>query len=916
MARWRRVVARFRSLIRSNRIEQELAREVASHLTLLADDFESRGMSPEEARIAAKRAYGGVEQAKQAHRDERSLLWIEQTLQDLRHAGRTLSRSPGFMFVAIATIALGVGVNTTLFTAYNAVALKPLPVASADSVVRLRRTLQSGFIGDNQYLFSYPEYSNLRDRQTVFQSVIAATGPVKILIAATGEDSHGNNQWKPAVAQIVSGSYFGALGITPEIGRLFTSEKDPASDGGPVVVLSYAYWMRAYRGDPQVLGSTVKIGNAAFTIIGVTPRTFTGTSLYPQVPDLWAPVSMQQQLVPGQDWLHNPSDFEFQVLARLDHGIAAKRAQAETDAMVRQFDAGYTMRDRTLSVALERTAFFGNTNDIRFQAGVGAMMVIFAMVLLVACANVTNMLVARGAARQKEISVRLALGASRSRVVRHLLTESMLLALGGGVAGLALAVAASKLLWVALNQILVRQLGSDFVLSLNLSPDGHVLIYALGLSLATGFMFGVSPALQFTKPDLNTSLKDDNTSFGRGVSRSRLRGVLIGSQVAISMMLLSSAGLLIRGLVRSQAAEPGFETHHVYLLRADYGDAPVKAAVALHRMADWLKTVPEIASVSYGTAPMMGTWTPPIFVRNRAVLEGSSEARTLASYASGNYLNTLGITLLRGRNFTAQESATGASVAVISASTARLFWPNDDPLGKHFQLDLHFDSKLTEFEVIGIARDVRFTNLTRIDPSHVYLATDPASIYPIFFSIRGDQQTALAAIWSRLRAFDRNIFPSISLWNVETMLLNPQRTLARALAMLAVMLALLALSLAGIGIYGVMAYVVSQRTPEIGVRIALGATKGRILRDIGIKGLQPVVIGMVAGLGGGAALSLVLHRTLAFPGSIDFLYGVSFYDPATFIGITLFLAVVSLTASLGPALKAIAVDPLVALRYE
>jgi putative ABC transport system permease protein len=313
---------------------------------------------------------------------------------------------------------------------------------------------------------------------------------------------------------------------------------------------------------------------------------------------------------------------------------------------------------------------------------------------------------------------------------------------------------------------------------------------------------------------------------------------------------------------------------------------------------------------------MMGTWTPPIFVTNRGAREGSSEARTLASYASDNYLNTLGITLLQGRNFTPQESASGAHVAVISASTARLFWPNGDPLGKHFQLDLHFDGKRTAFEVIGIARDVRFTNLTRIDPSHVYLATDPALIYPVFFSVRGNQQTALAAVWRRLRSFDADILPSISLWNVETMLLNPQRTLARALAMLAAILALLALSLAGIGIYGVMGYVVSQRTQEIGVRIALGATPGRILRGISIEGLRPVVIGMAAGLAGGAALSLVLHRTLAFPGSIDFLYGVSFYDPATFIVITVFLVVVTLTASLGPAVKAIAVDPLVALRYE
>jgi len=538
MLRLRRFLARLRNLFRNNCAEAELAREVASHLVLLADDFERQGMSPDDARRAAKRAYGGVEQAKQAHRDERSLLWLEHAMQDLRHAGRALVHSPGFTLVAIATIALGVGVNTTLFSAYNAVALKPLPVADANRVVRLERTLQSHFIGENQYAFSYPEYVNLRDHQNTFQSVVAASWPMQVLASAPDEGPGSTIQFHPAQAQIVSGNYFGALGISAMLGRFFGPDEDRAPGGNPVVVLSHAYWQRRYRGDPHVLGRVIRLNNAAFTITGIAPREFTGTSLNPQVPDLWALVSMQKQLIPGQDWLHKPTDFEFQVLARLDPGIAMKQAEAETDALVRQFAATYVWKDRTLSVALQPTAFFGNTDDPRFRAGIGAVMVIFALVLLVACANVTNMLVARGAARQKEISIRIALGASRARVVRLLLTESMLLALGGGTAGLALAMAAGKLLWVALDQILVRQLGSDFVLSLNISPDARVLTYALGLSLATGFIFGLSPALQFTRPDLNTSLKDENTSFGCGVARQRLRGLLIGGQVAVSMLLL------------------------------------------------------------------------------------------------------------------------------------------------------------------------------------------------------------------------------------------------------------------------------------------------------------------------------------------------------------------------------------------
>ena len=916
MFRFRRLLAKLGNLFGKNRAEQDLAREVESHLVLIADELERRGMSPEEARLAAKRSYGGVEQAKQAYRDEHYLSWLEHTVQDLRHAVRALARSPGFTLVAIVTIALGVGVNTTLFTAYNAVALKPLPVADASSVVRARRMLESHSIGENQYAFSYPEYTNLRDHQNAFQSVVAASWPVRVLASGTHEASGSANQFRPAQAQIVSSNYFGALGIDAKLGRVFGPSDDGGPGGNPVVVLSYPYWERLYSGDSQALGSALRLGNTMFTIIGIAPPEFTGTSLNPQVPDLWVPVSMQQQLVPGQDWLHKPTDFEFQVMARLTPGISMKRAEKETDALVRDFAATYVWHDHTLSVALERTAFFGNTDDPRFRAGVGAVMVIFALVLLVACANVTNMLVARGAARQKEISVRLALGASRARVVRHLLTESMLLALGGGVAGLALATAAGKLLWIALDQILVRQLGSDFVLSLKINPDARVLAYALGLSLVTGFIFGLSPALQFTKPDLNTSLKDESTSFGRGVNRSRLRGFLIAGQVAASMLLLSSAGLLIRGLARSQAAEPGFETHRIYLVRGDYGDDPVQAAAAFHHMADWLKTLPEVENVSYGTAPMMGTWTLPITIKKSDASGGSIQDRTLAGYASDNLLNTLGIGLLRGRNFTSRESDTGAHVAVISASTARLFWPNKDPLGKRFQLDVHFDGKLTEFEIIGIAKDVRFANLTRVDPARVYLAADPTLIHPIFVSFRGDQQTALSTVRMRMRTYDSDLLARVSFWNVETMLLGPQRTLARALATLAAILALLALVLAGIGIYGVMTYVVSQRTQEIGIRIALGASAGRVLQRIAVEGLRPVLAGMVVGLAAGASLSLLLHRTLAFPGSIDFLYGVDFYDPFTFLAIAVFLILVSIMASLGPALKAIKVDPLVALRYE
>ncbi|HKF48734.1 MAG TPA: ABC transporter permease [Terracidiphilus sp.] len=913
MTNWRSLLAKFRASANRRGAEEDAAREIASHLALIEEEYERRGLTREQARLAARRTLGGAEQAHQLHRDARVFLWLEQTLQDLRHACRALLRSPGFTLVAIATLALGVGVNTTLFTAYNAVALKPLPVADAGRVVRLERLFESRSSGDFQYAFSYPEYENLRDHESNFASTVATSWPIRLLVSPDGQRSSAPIS---AQGQLVSGNYFGGLGIGAAIGRVFGPDEDRAPGANPVAVLSHAFWQRQFHADPQAIGRILEINGFAFTIIGVTPASFTGTSLNPQVPDLWAPIAMQQQFVPGQYWLRTPTDFAFQVLARLQPGVAMRQAEAETDTLVRQFATSYTTRDRTLAVKLQATSFLGNTEDINFRAGMAGMMAVFFLVLLVACANVTNMLLARGAARQREISVRMALGASRMRVIRHLLTESVLLSLAGGAAGLGLAVAAGKLLWIAMNEILIRQQGADFVFSLNFSPDWRVLVYVFVLCLATGIIFGLSPALQITRRDLSSSLKDDTTSFGHGVSRSRLRSLLIGGQVAVSMLLLTSAGLLVRGLARSQHADPGFATRSVYLMRADFGDDPARASVSFHRMLDWLGRQPEVRDVGYGTAPMLGTWTPRIVIRHSGSVAGEVEGRTLASFASDHYLDSLGIPLLRGRNFTPQESAAGTPVAIISAATARQFWPGEDPIGKRFRLDLKFDGKLTEYSVIGIARDVRFANLTRIDPAHVYFPPDPAVDHPVLISLRGDPQSSLRTLWSGLRDYDPAVLPSIRLWNMETMVVSMQRTLSRSLAALAGILALLSLTLAGIGIYGVMAYVVSQRTREIGLRIALGATPARVVRSVAVEGLRPVLAGMAIGLAGGAAASLLLHSTLALPGSLDFLYGVRFYDPITFLAITSFLVLISIVASLVPSVRAVRVDPVQALRYE
>ena len=331
---------------------------------------------------------------------------------------------------------------------------------------------------------------------------------------------------------------------------------------------------------------------------------------------------------------------------------------------------------------------------------------------------------------------------------------------------------------------------------------------------------------------------------------------------------------------------------------------------------DALATVSEIESFASGTSPMLNTWTPPIIIKNTGALQGELHDRTLASYASDTYLATLGIPLIGGRDFTAQEAATGAHVSIISGSTARRFWPGKEPIGEHFQLDEQFDGKLSEYEVMGIARDVRFSNLTRFDPAHVYLATNAADLNPTLISFRGDPRNALSAVFHAVEQADRNLLPNLSLWNVDATLVAPRRSMAQVLAAFAAILAFLALSLAGVGIYGVMAYIVSQRTQEIGVRMAMGATPGRVLRGVVLPGLLPVALGPCIGTACGAGMSWFLHSTLASPETNDFLYGVSYYDPWTFAGLWCFLALVAFLASLVPAVCALKVDPAIALRYE
>ncbi len=844
--------------------------------------------------------------------------------QDLRYGLRMLAKSPGFTAVAVLTLALGIGVNTALFTAYNAVALKLLPVDDPGRVVRLTRWFASGSTGDIQRAFSYPEYRYYRDHSRVFSGLIATTFSARVaaILPRQGGGS-GASQAEFVQAQFVSGNYFSTLGIEAPLGRMFRPEEDQTQGAHPVAVLSYPFWQRRFAADSRVLGKTISINGTAFTIIGVASNDFIGTGAPPEVPDLWAPLAMQAALEPGRDWLNNASEARLQILGRLAPGVALKQARAEIAVLASQVGKLYPAKDRTITVTLKPATYFGDTDDPRFQAFVGLLMVIVGMVLMIACANLANMLLARAVGRRKEIGVRLALGSSRARLIRLLLTESTLLALLGGATGFVLCVWAGDLLRTAIGEVIREVFHGGTGVTLRMSPDIRVFIYTLAVSLVTGVLFGLSPALQASRTDLSLALKAEDAAMNLRFARSHLRGVLVAGQVAVSLVLLTCAGLLLRGLLIARTADPGYETRSVFVLGLDFGNDPAKARTLKQRVIDRLESLNEVKSVAEaGWVPMLGTFTRPMKVEGSHAAPRTRPAQVLANPVSPSYFQTLGIPIVRGRDMTLPESDQGESVVIVSESTARRFWPGEDPIGKRLKLDLDFSGRFaTELQIIGVAKDARNAHLSRVDPAYLYL---PLHLHrggrqfgtAMLVRTEGDPRRAPAAIRAGLETVDKSLLPGLWMTSLEQGPLRAERFITQVSSAFAACLGLLALALASVGIYGVMAYTVSQRTREIGVRMALGARRSDVFRLVLGQGMIPVAVGALVGLAGSGGVSAVLSAVLVFPGSPDLLFGVSSVDPIAYGAVCGFLAVVAGLASYIPARRATKVDPMVALRYE
>jgi predicted permease len=821
---------------------------------------------------------------------------METVWQDLRYGVRTLWKSPGFTLVSIVVLALGIGANTTIFSVVNALLLRPpAGVRSPARMVLLGRTMD----GQDFDTFTYPDYVDYRDQSTVFAGVSAFFDTP--LHLSTGSDA------LRVPGTLVSGNYFEVLGADAARGRTLRPEDDREPGAHPVAVISDGLWRRRFGADPNVVGQNVSLNGQPFTVVGIARPAFVGTET-DHASDVWLPLAMYRQAIPDHFADTNPLTERqatwLSAFARLKDNVRPAQAQAELDTIAHRLADAYPESNEHKGATISPGLGFDPNQRRDVQQLTTMLMAVVGLVLLIACANVANLLLARGVTRHKELGIRLALGAGRGRLVRQLLTESLLLAVLSGAAGLFVALWTSDLL---ASFIPAEALGGGTA-TIDLHPDRNVLLFAIGVSLLTGLIFGLIPALQTSRPDVMTVLKQTGTPSSVRV-RSRLRGALVVTQIALSLVLLVCAGLFVRTLRNARAISPGFNTSHVLVAALDLGRQSYKqpqAELFYAQLTERVRALPGVEAASLAEMLPLGGGSLGTVIQLEGQPADAPGVNVDFNNVAPDYLRTMEIPLKLGRDFSARDTAAAPGVVIVNETLARKLWPNESPIGKRFIMPKGMTERAT-VEVVGVAADTKYRTLFERPRLYMYVpyAQNFSAAMRLHVRASGDPETLRAAVAHEVQTLDRNL----PLSGVKTLReqLNSSLTQQRVAATLVAVFGLLALALAAVGLYGLLAYTVSQRTHEIGVRLALGAQTGDVLRLVLRDGLRLALLGIAVGL----LIAAGVTRLLA-----SLLYGVSALDPLTYGGVALALIVVALIASYVPARRATKVDPMVALRYE
>lgn len=814
---------------------------------------------------------------------------MNNLMQDVRYAARVLAKAPAFTAVAVLTLALGIGANTAVFSFMNSLFFRPLPAADPDRIVRV-----TGANGDSRFdVMSYPSYLDIRDRTQSFAGIAGHT-PITVSFGMGGEPEN-------LSGEMVSGNYFTVQGVRAMQGRTLTADDDVSIGAHPVVVISHALWRRAFGGAHDTVGRTIYLNGHAFNVIGILPPEFQGT-YSAMAAHIWAPMAMHNQVRPRGGRSLQTRGWEWMMAtARLRPGVERAQAQQELDRLAQQMrqeklldkDSGFAAHPAR---SLPEDFYSGATKILT------GLLVVVTLVLLVACANIASVMLARLASRRREIAIRQSLGATRARLARQWLTESVLLAAGGGALGLLLA------MWIsdALLRLVPEQL-TQF--SPQMSADGRVLAYTLGVTLLTSIAFGLFPAFRAGRLDLAGAMKEEGASTAGGYHKSRLFGAFIVGQVAASLVLLAAAGLLLRSLHNASLFNPGFATQDLLVASVDlnpHGYTEARGRAFWEQALGRVRNLPGVQGATFAQVTPLGFsresrgfdipgHTPP---------EGRKYFSLAINVVGPEYFRVMGIPLVAGREFDERDVRAGAApVIVINETMARKYWPNENPVGKSI-VDLGTKAAM---QIIGVARDIKYYSMDEAPRSYVYASFGQFYSTPMTLHVRAS--TNAAALPQLIKQQVAALDPAIAVY--EAMPFDQLRMLplapTRAMAISGSAFSLLALILTAVGMYGIVSYSVSQRTQEMGVRMALGAQRVDILRLIIGRGLTLTAIGVVLG----CVLAVATTRFMQ-----ALLFGVSPADPATLAGVGALLVAVALIACYVPARRASRVDPIVALRYE